>query len=90
MSLEDLQEHGVLLPEEEWGDHELETTVAEWPLLALFAVAVGALVLSYLGDGNLWTAVGIIAFLVSLFAIIGLCDRAVRKQRRRVRRERRE
>lgn len=88
MTIEDLREHGVLLPEDEWGAHRLESTTRDGALLALFAVAAASLVLAYLGDGGTWTWVGTVAFLVCLLAITWMCDRAVRRQRERVRRER--
>lgn len=89
MTLEDLREHGVLLPEEEWGAHRLESTTRQAPLLMAFGVAAGSLVATYMGDGGTWTWVGTGAFLVLLLAITWMCDRAVDRQRERVRRERR-
>lgn len=90
MTLEDLREHGVLLPEEEWGAHRLETTVPEWPLAAALAAAVALWVLAYLGRGGWLTWVAVTAFLVVLYAVTWMCDRAVLAQRERFRRERRE
>lgn len=89
MSLLDLKEHGVLLPEEEWGKHSLDTTVPQGLLLLSFGVAIVALVLVYLGGGELLTWVGIVTFLVDLFVITLMCDRAVVRLRRRTRSERR-
>ena len=89
MTLEDLRDHGVLLPEEEWGEHELETTVPEWPLLGAFLAAAGLWVLAYLGGGGALTAFAVAGFLVLLFAITWICDRAVSRQRERSREERR-
>lgn len=88
MSLQDLKDHGVLLPEEEWGTHSLETTVPQVPLLAAFAMAVAALVAVFRGDGRTWTWIGVGGFLVALYTITLICDRAVAKQRRRVAEER--
>lgn len=88
MTLEDLREHGVLLPEEEWGEHELETTVPEWPLLGAFLAAGLLWVLAYLGGGGMLTALAVTGFLVLLFAITWICDRAILRQRERFRRER--
>lgn len=90
MSLEDLKEHGVLLPEEERGTHSLETTVSQGWILAAFAVAVLSLGAIYFGGGALWTWVGLGGFLVALYGIVWICDRAVVRQRERVRRERKE
>lgn len=88
MTIEDLREHGVLLPEDEWGQHELETTVPEWPLLLAFVAAAVAWVLAFLGNGALLTWVAVGAFLVLLYAITWMCDRAVTRQREKFRRER--
>lgn len=88
MTIEDLREHGVLLPESEWGTHRLESTTRGLPMLAAFAVAAASLALAYLGDGGAWTWTGTGGVLACLLAITWMCDRAVRRQRRRVRRER--
>lgn len=90
MTIEDLREQGVLLPEEEWGSHRLETTVPQVPLAVAFLVAAAALVAAYLGDGGAATWIGVGVFLASLYAITWMVDRAVFRQRRRVRRERAE
>lgn len=88
MSFEDLRDQGVLLPEREWGEHRLKTTLHTVPLLAAFAGAVAGLVLIWAGDGSGLTWAGVGLFLASLFALTWTCDRAVLAQRRRVRRER--
>jgi uncharacterized membrane protein YhhN len=89
VTIEDLREQGVLLPEEEWGTHSLETTTRPWGLMAAFLVAAAGLVVALLGDGGALTWAGIGTFLVMLYALTWMCDRAVVRQRRRVRRERR-
>lgn len=88
MSLDDLREHGVLLPEEEWGSHALETTVPELRLLAAFTAGLAGLGVAWAGDGGPATGIGMGVFLAALYAICWICDRAVARQRRRVRRER--
>lgn len=88
MTIEDLEEQGVLLPEEEWGVHELETTTPEIPLAAAFVAAVGFWLMIYLGDGQLLTWVGTGLFLATLYAITWICDRAVLRQREKFREER--
>lgn len=90
MSLDDLREHGVLLPEDEWGTRELATTVPLLRALVAFLAAVAGLALAYAGDGTTLTWIGVALFLVAFFALTWLCDRAVRAQRRRVRRGRRQ
>jgi Flp pilus assembly protein TadB len=88
MSLDDLREHGVLLPEDEWGEHRLQTTVSQLPLAAAFLLAVAAVVVIYLGGGGTWTWIGLATFLVALYGIVWICDRAILRQRERTRRER--
>lgn len=87
MTIEDLREQGVLLPEEEWGVHKLETTTPEVPLAVSFAAAVGFLVMIYLGGGGRFTWIGTALFLVTLYEITWICDRAVLRQRERFREE---
>ncbi len=88
MSIDDLREQGVLLPEEEWGEHRLVTTVPLLPLAIGYVVAVASLVVMYVGAGGLLTWIGAGSFLVALYALTWMCDRAVLRQRARVRRER--
>lgn len=88
MTIEDLREQGVLLPEREWGTHRLESTTRGGAMLAAFAFAAACLVLAYQGDGGAWTWAGTGGVLACLLAITWMCDRAVRRQRLRVRRER--
>lgn len=90
MSIEDLRDHGVLLPEEEWGEHRLETTTPELPLALTFAAGVGAWLFMYVGEGGLTTWIGTGAFLVTVFVMTLICDRAILRQRERFREERRE
>ncbi|MGD2116588.1 MAG: hypothetical protein PVG07_16155 [Acidobacteriota bacterium] len=84
MSLEDLRDQDVLLPEDRWGEHSLETTVPRWWLLAALLVALGGLVATYLGDGGGWTWFGVATFLAALYAATILCDRAIERQRERM------
>lgn len=84
MTQEDLREHGVLLPEEEWGERSLETTVRRLPTALAFLVAVAALVAAFLGDGGALTWIGVAVFLAAFGALTWIADRAVLAQRRRV------
>lgn len=88
MSIEDLEQHGVLLPKEEWGTHQLETTTSQVSLLFMFSLSVLGCVLTWYGNGNAWTWLGIGLFLVTFFLVILMCDRAIRRQRRRTKEER--
>ena len=87
MSLEELKEAGVLLPEEEWGEHETKTTVRQIPMLIASLLAVAGLVAAYVGGGQTLTWIGIIVFLVAFFAVLWMCDRAVARQRKRFKKE---
>jgi hypothetical protein len=87
MSIDDLREQGVLLPEEEWGEHRLETTVPLVPLAVGYLTAVLSLVAMFVGGGGTLTWIGAGTFLVALYAVTWMCDRAVLRQRARVRRE---
>lgn len=89
MSIEDLEQHGVLLPKEEEGIHSKETTVPELPLMLAFLISVAGCIMTYLGNGNIWSWIGIGSFLISFFLLILICDRAVYRQRRRTLEERR-
>lgn len=88
MSIEDLEKHGILLPKEEWGTHNLSTTTAEIPLLIAFLVGVVGTVLTFWGGGDTWTWVGICTFFAAFVVIIVLCDRAILRQNERVEKER--
>lgn len=90
MSIENLKEQNILLPEDEWGDYSLKTTVAQGPVLILFLLSVGACGLTLWGNGNLWTWIGIITFFISFFGIVILSDRAIQKQRERTKKTKRE
>lgn len=87
MSLDELRDAGVLLPEKEWGEHRLSTTVPRLPFLTAFLAAAAGCVLAYLADGGPLTWVGILLFLAALLTVTSICNRAVGTQRRRVRRE---
>lgn len=90
MSIEDLKEQHILLPEREWGEHRLKTTAPRLPLLIFFLISVAACVLTFWGGGKFWTWTGITLFFVSFFGIVLLCDRAIIKQRKRMKQEKKE
>jgi hypothetical protein len=66
MSLEDMEQDGILLPRDQWGTRELRTRVGRWPMVVIAILAVVAAVLMYLGNGNVVTWIGAGLFLVSL------------------------
>ncbi|UCC47351.1 MAG: hypothetical protein JSV41_07510 [Gemmatimonadota bacterium] len=88
MTIDDLREQGVLLPEEEWGKHSLKTTAPRLPLAVALLVATAGCALMLLGDGGILTWVGVALFIVTLYASTWMLDRAVARQRERARRER--
>ncbi|MGM0491592.1 MAG: hypothetical protein ACQER1_01500 [Armatimonadota bacterium] len=66
MSLKDLEEHGILLPKEEWGVHDLHTSVNEAELVACLLFGGVTLTLMYIGDGEALTFVGTVLFIIFL------------------------
>lgn len=80
MSLEDLEDAGILLPREEWGKHETKTRQNKLLVLLPAAVAVVSAVLMYWGNGRLWTWIGLGLFLVALLAFTGAALQAVDRQ----------
>ncbi len=88
MAIEELEEAGVLLPEDEWGKHRLKTTVRQGPFLVVALIAVASWIGAYAGGGGWLTWVSITVFLVTFFVVIWMCDRAVSRQRERVKEER--
>lgn len=88
MTLEDLQQEGVLLPEEEWGEHALTSTVPRLPLVGLLAVLAASIVVALIADGGTLTFVAMGAFIAALFGLTWMLDRSVVRLRRRESRER--
>lgn len=88
MTLEDLKEEGVLLPEREWGQHELSSTAPAAPFLGLILIAAATIIVALAGAGGPLTFIGIALFLIALGALTWLLDRAIREQLRRTGRER--
>ena len=85
MSLEDLRRAGVLLPEEEWGRHSLETT-ADKPALALVGIAaLASLGMMLAGAGRALTWIGAGLYLAVLVVFTWLSLRAVDAQLNRAR-----
>jgi hypothetical protein len=82
MSKEDLENMGVLLPEDQWGKHALATTVNKPLLIAIGVITMISVVLMYWGNGNFFTWLGVALFLTMLSGFTLLSIRAVEKQRR--------
>jgi hypothetical protein len=78
MALEDLERDGMLKPRDQWGTTELHTRVARIPLVVVALLAIGGCVVMYVGDGDLLTWIGLVAFLVALGAFTWLSWRGIR------------
>lgn len=78
---------GVLLPPEEWGSHDLKTTVNRGALAATALLGAVGLVLMYLGNGGAITFLGIALFLGFMALITVISLRAVEAQAQRLREE---
>jgi hypothetical protein len=83
MSLESLEQDGILLPREEWGTADLHTTVNKPRLIALGVAAAVSCALMLWGDGNAWTWAGLVLFLADLFAFTWFSVLAIQKQSQR-------
>jgi ABC-type transport system involved in cytochrome c biogenesis permease subunit len=82
MSIEDLENMGVLLPEDQWGKHAVATTVNKPLLIAIGVITMISVVLMYWGNGNFSTWLGVALFLTMLSGFTLLSISAVEKQRR--------
>lgn len=80
MTQEDLQQAGILLPEEEWGRRSLDTTAGKPALAAVGAVALAGVILMYAGGGGPPTLVGTGLYVLGLLGFTGLSLRAVDAQ----------
>jgi len=88
MSLKNLQDAGVLLPKEEWGVHDLHTSVNKPRLLASLALGLASVIMMYLGNGSALTFVGAALFLAFMVWITHISIRAVHVQSAQFREER--
>ena len=90
MSLKQLRDLGVLLPHEEWGAHDLRTTVNKRALGATTALGVAGLALMYVGNGGGVSFVGVGLFLGFMGLITWISLRAVEVQAVRFQEQRKE
>lgn len=90
MSIEDLKEQNILLPNDEWGKHKQDTTVSQIPVLILFLLSAASCILAFLANGSTWTWISVIVFFLAFYGIVILCDRAILKQRERFKKEKKE
>jgi hypothetical protein len=80
MSLKDLHEHGILLPEEEWGIHDLHTSVNKPELVASMLFGLASVALMYIGGGETLTFVGMVMFILFMGWITRLSVIAIEVQ----------
>ncbi len=84
MSYEDLKEHGIFLPEKEWGELDLATSVNLPALVVTFVVGIVSCVLMAIGGGHLWTWIGAGAFIIFIYAFALISNAGIDRQNRRV------
>jgi len=80
MSLDDLERAGVTLPREEWGKREVRSAVNKPLFVVTAALAVGAGLLMYFGDGRFTTWVGAGLFLLALVGATSIALIAASRQ----------
>lgn len=80
MSLKDLQDHGILLPQEEWGVHDLHTSVNKPLLILSLLFGLAAVVMMYVGGGRPLTFVGMVMFIVFMGWITQISLKAINVQ----------
>ena len=74
MSIKDLKDMGILLPEEKWGGLDLHTSVNKFHLVASGLIALAAVVMGYVGNGGTltWVGVGMFFVFVAYFTWVSL------------------
>jgi len=77
VSLKDLRDAGVLLPREEWGVHDLHTSVNKPMLVAALLLGLLSVALMYLGGGRWLTFLGAATFIAFMGWITWISVRAV-------------
>jgi steroid 5-alpha reductase family enzyme len=80
MSLKDLDEHGILLPEEEWGVHDLHTSVNKPELVTSMLFGLASVATMYFGGGETITFVGMVMFILFMGWITRLSVKAIKVQ----------
>ena len=77
MSLRELNDAGMLLPKDEWGAHDLHSTVSRVAMVSSLLLGLVSIALMYLGAGGTVTMVGIVVFLVFMVWITQISVTAV-------------
>lgn len=84
MSYEELKEHNIFLPEEEWGKLDLSASVNLPALVGAFVLAIVSCVLMVIGGGGLWTWVGAAIFVVFMFSFMIVSNAGIERQNRHI------
>ena|GEM_PF-1357581 len=84
MSQKDLEEAGILLPEDLWGHARKGSTVNIFGLILAGILGIGSGALIYLGDGTLLTWIGVLGYFIFLGLFLFISLRAIRKQNNRL------
>ncbi len=77
MSLRDLKQMGLLRPENKWSDTPPKSHVCAWLALLWCLMALGGCTLMVIGDGGLWTWIGLALFAIALVAFVRTNMRSV-------------
>lgn len=80
MSLKDLRDFGILLPEDEWGVHDLHTSVNKAELVASMVFGLASVALMFIGGGRTLTFVGGLMFFVFMGWITHISLKAIEVQ----------
>lgn len=86
MSYDELEKHGIFLPEEHWGESELNRPSSPWPFAGLGTVAGASCLAMALGGGGPLTWLGTGAFLLTLWGFTWVATRAIDRQNGRIER----
>lgn len=70
-----------LVPRSEWGKQRVHAAVARGLLLLVGGLVLPAVALMYLGDGGLWTWIGLALYLGLLAGFTGISLRGIRRPR---------
>lgn len=83
MGYEELEERGIFLPEEEWGEADLGSSANPW-LVALLALGLAAACAAMaLGGGGAWTWIGAGAFIALLSVYTWVATVGIERQAER-------
>lgn len=84
MSFEDLKEHDIFLPKDEWGELDLHTSVNVPVLVATFVLGAVSGAFMAIGGGRLLTWIGAGLFIVFMFSFALVSNAGIETQNRRI------